>query len=387
MPALRRGDAAGETIPPVDPAGEYRALAKEIDAAVRAVLKSGQFIGGSEVAAFEAEFGAFLGVEHVVGVGNGTDALEIALTACGIGVGDRVAVPTFTFAATVEAIVRAGAAPLLIDVVDSNLTIDVQALAAQLRAGEPIKAVIPVHLYGHPADLEALLALCAEHEILVIEDAAQAHGARCQIGGSRRRVGGLGIAGCFSFYPTKNLGAAGDGGAIVTNDATIAQTVRWIANHGDAGKYEHTLANGRNSRLDAIQAAILRIKLGHLDDWNTSRRRIAATYTSRLGDMPDSNARLPSERAGAESVFHQYAIRVAERDRIHQKLRQHNIVAGVHYPRAIHQQPGFQKFVRDGAEYPIAEQAAREVLCLPIYPLMKDAAVDRVVEALIATES
>jgi len=368
-------------IPPVDPAGEYKALAREIDAAVKRVLASGQFIGGSEISDFEAELAAFVGAEHVVGVGNGTDALEIALGACGIAPGDRVAVPAFTFAATVEAVVRVGATPVLVDVLDSNLTIDTQALAARLRDGDPIKAVIPVHLYGHPADMESLLELRADRPLVIVEDAAQSHGARCQVGGSRRRVGAIGDAGCFSFYPTKNLGAAGDAGAVATNHKAIAKKARLIANHGDVSKYEHTLADGRNSRLDAIQAAILRIKLRHLDQWNAARRRIAATYTNELTELA---ARLPAERAGAESVFHQYTIRIADRDAVQARLRECEIVAGIHYPRAIHQQPGFAQFADEGASYPVAEAAAAEVLCLPIYPLMKDRDVTRVIEALLA---
>lgn len=366
-------------IPPVDPAAEYAALRDEIDAAVAEVLASGQFIGGPHVADFEAEFAAFLGVEHVVSVANGTDALEIALTACGVTAGDIVAVPAFTFAATVEALVRAGATPLLIDIAEDDFAIDVRALTAALRDGDRVRAVLPVHLYGHPADMETLLALRAEHGFALIEDAAQAHGARCQIDGARRRIGGLGDAACFSFYPTKNLGAAGDAGAIATNSVEIARTARLIANHGDISKYEHALADGRNSRLDALQAAILRIKLRRLDEWNEARRRIAATYAAGLAD---ANLRLPRERAGAESVFHQFTVRVADRDRVQRELREHGIAAGIHYPRAIHQQPGFAHFAAPGATYPIAEQAAAEVLCLPMYPLMRAEDVQTVIAAL-----
>ncbi len=369
-------------IPPVDPAGEYRALQKEIDAALRDVLSSGQFIGGAEVAAFEQELAAFIETDHVVGVGNGTDALEIALVACGVECGDTVAVPAFTFAATVEAVVRVGAVPLLLDIVDSDFAIDVQALAEHLRAGTDIKAVIPVHLYGHPANMEALLGLREQHGLIVIEDAAQAHGARCQIGGERKRVGSLGDAACFSFYPTKNLGGAGDGGAIATADNEIARKARLIATHGDASKYEHVLADGRNSRLDAIQAAILRIKLRHLDEWNSARRRIAALYTAGLAS---TGAALPRERPGAESVFHQYAIRVEDRDRVQAELRERDIIAGIHYPRAIHQHPGFARFAKNPDDFPNARKAAREVLCLPIFPLMTTEQAEAVIDAAVAT--
>jgi dTDP-4-amino-4,6-dideoxygalactose transaminase len=300
-------------IPPVDPAGEYAALRGEIDAALREVLTSGQFVGGPQLAAFEAEFAAFLETGHAVGVANGTDAIEIALAACGVGAGDVVAVPAFTFAATVEAVVRTGATPLLIDVAEDDFAIDVPLLAQRLRGGATVRAVLPVHLYGHPADMEALLALRDEYGFALIEDAAQAHGARCQIEGERRRVGSIGDAACFSFYPTKNLGAAGDAGAITTGSDTVARTARLIANHGDVSKYEHALADGRNSRLDALQAAILRVKLRRLDEWNQARRRIAAAYGSGL---VGARLRLPRERPGAESVFHQYTVRVAERDRV-----------------------------------------------------------------------
>lgn len=367
-------------IAPVDPAGEYRVLATEIDDAVRGVLSSGQFVAGAEVAAFEREFADYVDTAHVVGVGNGTDALEIALAACGVECGDSVAVPAFTFAATVEAVVRVGATPLLIDIVDSDFAIDVRALAERLAKGAKVKAVIPVHLYGHPADMEALLELRERYGLTVIEDAAQSHGARCRIAGESRRVGGLGDAACFSFYPTKNLGAAGDGGAIATSNAEIAARARLIANHGDASKYEHVLADGRNSRLDAIQAAILRIKLRRLDEWNDARRRIAGSYTANLAPAAVG---LPKVRAGAESVYHQFAVRVSERDRTQAVLRELGVAAGVHYPRAIHQQPGFARFAESGESYPCAERAAAEILCLPIYPLMTDETREAVERALV----
>lgn len=366
-------------IPPVDPAGEYAALRDEIDAALRDVFASGQFIGGPQVAAFEDELAAFVGATHAVGVANGTDALEIALAACGVGDGDLVAVPAFTFAATVEAVVRAGATPLLVDIGEEDFAIDVAALAARLQRGPGIRAVLPVHLYGHPADMQALLALRRQHGFALVEDAAQAHGARCTIDGQPRRVGGIGDVTCFSFYPTKNLGAAGDAGAITTGDETIARAARLIANHGDVAKYEHTLADGRNSRLDALQAAILRIKLRRLDEWNAARRRIAAAYDAGLAGAA---LRLPRQRPGAECVFHQYTVRVADRDRVQSELRGRGIVAGVHYPRAIHQQPGFARFAENDG-YPVATRAAAEVLCLPIFPLMKEADTQAVIAALL----
>ncbi len=352
----------------MNPAAEYQSLKDEIDDALRRVLTSGRFIGGPEVEGFESELATFVDADHVVGVGNGTDALEIALAACGIGAGHNVAVPAFTFAATIEAVVRCGATPLILDVADRDLTIDVGTLGAALRDGLAIDAVIPVHLYGQPAEMEALLGLRAEHGFKIVEDAAQAQGARCRLNGRLARVGALGDAGCFSFYPTKNLAAAGDAGAIATNDPAIAARARLIANHGDASKYEHVLSDGRNSRLDAIQAAILRIKLRHLDTWNDNRRRIAALYSERLADS-GLDSRLPSERSGSECVFHQYALRLGERDRVLEALHESGVAAAVHYPRALHQQQGFASYAPQ-SRLPVSEDAAGSVLCLPIHPLM-----------------
>ena len=364
------------SVPLLDLAAEVRALRDEIDTALRRVIDAAAFIGGAEVAAFERELAAFLGVAHVVGVANGTDALEIALQAAGVGPGDTVAVPAFTFAATVEAVVRAGARPLLIDVDEADLTIDAAALATALHR-QRVRAVLPVHLYGQPADMDVLTAAARAHDALVIEDAAQAHGARGTVAGRVVRAGALGDAGCFSFYPTKNLGAMGDGGALCSNDERFAATARLIAHHGDAGKYEHVRADGRNSRLDALQAAVLRVKLPHLERWNERRRAIARRYDEGLADLP---LRLPRPRAGTTCVFHQYTVRTPRRDAVAAALRVRSIATGIHYPRAIHQQPGFRSLAGD--PLPVAEAAARQVLCLPMSPHLSDAAVDEVIAAL-----
>jgi len=363
------------SVPLLDLGAEYRALRVAIDAALRRVVDSCGFIGGPEVAAFEAELAAYLGTRHVVAVANGTDALEISLQAAGVGAGDIVAVPAFTFAATVEAVVRVGARPLLIDVDDSDLDIDVDALAMALQTHD-IRAVLPVHLYGQPADMAALLPLAAAHGALVIEDAAQAHGAVCAGG---RRAGTVGRVGCFSFYPTKNLGAMGDGGALCSDDDALAATARLIANHGEAAKYEHVRPDGRNSRLDALQAAVLRVKLPHLDVWNERRRALAARYDELLADLP---LQRPLQRDQTRCVYHQYTVRVARRDEVAAALRERGIATGIHYPRALHQQPGFP-FAAAG-ELRVATTAAREVLCLPMSPHLADAAIDEVATALRA---
>jgi dTDP-4-amino-4,6-dideoxygalactose transaminase len=364
-------------IPLVDLAAEYRRLRGEIDAAVARVIDAAAFIGGEEVRAFEREFGAFIGARHVVGVGNGTDALELTLQALGVGPGDHVATVAWTFAAPLEAIVRTGATPVLIDCSD-DYTIDVAAVAAAL-AQQPAKAIIAVHLYGHPADLDALQTVARAHGAALIEDAAQAHGASCMVNGEQRRVGAIGDAGCFSFYPTKNLGAMGDAGAVATNRDDLADRVRLLANHGERGKYDHAIGNGRNSRLDAIQAAALRVKLPHLEAWNRARRGVAARYAGALAGLP---LRLPIERPGAESVYHQYVVRLADRERVHTALAARGIGTSVHYPRALHQQRGFEHLGYPPGSLPVAERCAAEVLSLPMSPFVTPAQIEEVAAAL-----
>ena len=361
-------------VPVVDLSQQYGELKAELDAAIARVIASSAYIGGADVAGFERELAAYLGVRHVVGVANGTDALELALQAVGIGGGDSVLTVPFTFAGTLEAIVRVGATPVLADISPDDFTLDADA-AARVFATQPIKAVIPVHLYGHPADLDRLLPLAERHGAAVIEDAAQAHGAWCTVAGERRRVGSVGHLACFSFYPTKNLGAMGDAGAVATDRADLAERVRLLARHGECGKYRHVVANGRNSRLDGIQAAVLRVKLAHLDRWNTARRRVAARYRQRLAGLP---LRLPEERAGVESVYHQYVIRVADRDAVRDALARLGIGTAVHYPLALHQQEGFAQLGYPRGAFPVAEGCAAEVLSLPMFPQMNEADVDYV---------
>lgn len=363
-------------VPILDLAAEYRSLRAEVDAAVARVVDRTAFVGGEDVQRFEAEFAAYLGAPHAIGVGNGSDAIELALQGLGIGAGDAVLTVPFTFAATVEAIVRSGASPLFVDIGD-DFTIDVDAAAALLQA-RPVKAIIAVHLYGQPADLDRLLPLARRHGVALIEDAAQAHGAWCTVAGQRRRAGTIGDAGCFSFYPTKNLGAMGDAGAVVTTRDDLAARVRLIANHGDRSKYEHVIPDGRNSRLDALQAAVLRVKLPHLDAWNRARRAAAARYTAALADLPIA---LPGERAGVEHVYHQYAVRSRQRDALQRALTARGIGTGIHYPRPLHLQEGYRHLGHAAGAFPASERAAAEVLSLPMSPFLTAAQSDEVVAA------
>jgi dTDP-4-amino-4,6-dideoxygalactose transaminase len=276
--------------------------------------------------------------------------------------------------------VRSGATPLLVDIGD-DFTLDIDAAAAVLAA-KKVKAIIAVHLYGHPADLARLLPLARAHGAAVVEDAAQAHGATCLVDGRRQRVGSLGDVGCFSFYPTKNLGAMGDAGAVVSQRQDLAERMRLIANHGEQTKYEHLIPDGRNSRLDALQAAVLRIKLPHLDAWNAARRAVAARYQSGLAGLPIA---LPRVRDGVEPVWHQYAVRSLQRTDLQRRLTERGIGTGIHYPKPLHLQPGYASLgYRDGA-FPVAEAAAREVLSLPMSPFLSDAQVDEVIAAVRAS--
>lgn len=366
-------------VPILDLAAEYRSLRAAIDAAVARVVDRTAFVGGAEVSGFEAEFATYLGARHALGVANGSDAIEIALQALGVGPGDTVLTVPFTFAATVEAIVRCGARPWFVDIAD-DFTIDVDATERALR-DQAVTAIIAVHLYGQPADLDRLLPLAQRHGAALIEDAAQAHGAWCTVGGERRRAGTVGDAGCFSFYPTKNLGAMGDAGAVVTNRDDLADRMRLIANHGDRSKYEHVIPDGRNSRLDALQAAVLRIKLPHLDAWNAARRAAAARYAAALAGLP---LVLPSERAGIEHVYHQYAVRSPRRDALQRALAERQIGTGIHYPRPLHLQEGYRHLGWTAGAFPASEAAAAEVLSLPMSPFLTAEQVDEIAAAIHA---
>ncbi|MBN1658845.1 MAG: DegT/DnrJ/EryC1/StrS family aminotransferase [Anaerolineae bacterium] len=364
-----------DRIPLADLQREYNALRPEIDAAVGRVLARGWFVLGEEGEAFEQAWAAYCGVAWAVGVGNGTDAIELALRAAGIGGGDEVIVPALTATFTALAVSAAGATPVPADVDPQRFTLAPAAFEAAITPRTA--AVVPVHLYGCPAEMEPILAIARQHRLFVLEDAAQAHGARYR----GQRVGGLADAAAFSFYPSKNLGAYGDAGAVVTGDADLAERVRMLRHGGQRTTYQHEIM-GTNSRLDEIQAAILRAKLGHLDAWNARRRAIAQRYAAGLASLP--GLALPSVPAEVEHVFHLYVVRTPQRDALGSFLAQRGITAGVHYPRAVHEQGAYAHLGCAAGSCPHAEAAAREVLSLPIFPHLADAQVDLVVDAVQA---
>ncbi len=361
-----------ETIPFVDLKAAYRRLQPEIDAAVATVLESGWYILGAEVAAFEEAFARYLGLPHVVGVASGTDAVLLALRACGIGVGDEVITVSHTAVATVAAIELCGAIPRLVDVEPGTLTLDPQALAKAVTGRT--KAIIPVHLYGCPADMTPILTCAQEHGLAVIEDCAQAHGARY----AGRQVGTLGDAAAFSFYPTKNLGAMGDGGAVATSRADVAERLRLLRQYGWRERYISDVP-GLNSRLDELQAAILRVRLRHLDEENETRRRLAATYSDNLSGLP---LQLPAVRSGDRHVYHLYAIRTARREELRAHLRERGIGTAVHYPVPVHLQPAYARLGYGPGSLPVTEDAARSLLSLPLYPDLPADAPATVAEAI-----
>jgi len=366
-------------IPQTDPKAGYLAARDEIDAAVRRVLESGWYILGKEVEAFEAEFAAFVGPGmHAVGVANGTDALVLALRALGVGPGDGVVTVSHTAVATVAAVELAGAVPVLADI-DACHGLDPQRFADALAAAPvPVKAVIPVHLYGQPADLTPILETARSRGIAVLEDCSQAHGAA--IGG--RRVGTFGDVAAYSLYPTKNLGALGDGGVLATGDARLAERLRMLREYGWRQRYVSEIA-GTNTRLDEMQAAILRAKLRRLAADDARRRAIADAYDAALAGLP---AEPPRRRPGTTHVFHQYVVRRPDRDAVRAALQARGIGTGIHYPVPVHLQPAYAGRVALGpGGLPATEAAAREVFSLPMFPQLTDAQVARVADALRET--
>jgi dTDP-3-amino-3,4,6-trideoxy-alpha-D-glucose transaminase len=328
------------------------------------------------VAAFEQEFAAACEARHCVAVSTGTDALVLALRALGVRPGDRVIVPANTFVATVEAVSLVGAVPVLVDCDPLTRTISVEAVERELRASGAT-GIVAVHLYGHPADMDVLAGTAVAHGAWVVEDAAQAHLARYR----RARVGALGRIGCFSFYPSKNLGATGEGGAVTTNDAALADLVRALRHHGQREHNRHELV-GCNARLSEIAAAALRIKLRHLEGWTSERRRVAARYVHALEGA--RGIRLPYTAPWAEPVWHLFPVEVAHRDGVRARLREMGVATGVHYPAPIHLQPAYTHLGRGPSAFPEAERSAARVLSLPMYPELSDAQVDRVAEGLRA---
>jgi dTDP-4-amino-4,6-dideoxygalactose transaminase len=366
---------AAAAIPMVDLKAQRARLRPELDAALARVLDSTQFIGGEECAAFEAELAAACGVPHACGVGNGTDALTLALRAVGVGPGDEVVTVADTFFGTAEAILLVGARPMFVDVTAEAHTMDPGQVERALSART--RAIVPVHLYGHPAEMDAICAIGRRHGIPVIEDAAQAHGASWR----GVRAGALGDAACFSFYPSKNLGAYGDAGAVVSRDGDLVARVRRLANHGaGAARYDHVSA-GTNSRLDALQAAVLRVKLRHLDDWNRERRERVAAYHGALQGVA---ATLPQESPGACSAWHLYTIRAADRDGLQRHLASRGIASAIHYPVPLHLQPALAMLGGKPGDLPVTEILCREVLSLPLYPELPLAAIETIAAAVLA---
>jgi len=355
----------------IDLVTQYRTIQPEIDNAVRQVLESGQFVLGANVSALEHEVANYLGVKCAVGVASGTDALILSLRAMGIGSGDEVIVPTYTFFATAGAVVLVGATPVLVDIEADTYCVDVRQVAERITART--KAIIPVHLYGHPAEMKSLLALAEAHSLKLIEDNAQAFGAECD----GRKTGSLGDAGCLSFFPSKNLGAFGDGGMVVTNDGEVAERVRMLRTHGWRRKYFPEVI-GTNSRLDELQAAILRVKLRYVDRWNERRRDLARQYTQQLSSL---SIAVPKEHPQARSVYHLYIIRVKERERVRRFLQAEGIASAVYYPQPLHLTEPFRNQYKPG-DFPVAEQASEETLALPLYPEMSSEQVDEVVKVM-----
>jgi len=359
-----------QPIPMVDLQAQYARIKGEVDAAVARVIESAHFIKGEDCALFEREFAAYCGAAHAVGVANGTDALVVALRAYGVAAGDEVVTVANTFIATGEAILLNGARPVFVDVDPATFTMDASLVEKAITPRT--KVILPVHLYGHPADMGPINAVAARHGIPVLEDAAQAHGAETE----GRRAGTLGHAACFSFYPGKNLGAYGDAGCVVTNDREFAARVRQIANHGGgANKYDNVVV-GMNSRLDSVQAAVLRVKLGHLEQWNAERRERVRAYAEALADVP--GIVVPRERAGARSAWHLFTVRATDRDGLQKQLAAQGISTAVHYPRPIHLQPAMAAAGGRPGDLPVSERLSREVLSLPLYPELPLDALARV---------
>jgi dTDP-4-amino-4,6-dideoxygalactose transaminase len=361
-------------IPLVDLKSQYRSIKNEIDGAIQDVLNQTDFIGGIAVGEFERAFADFCGVKHVVGVANGTDAIHLTLRACGIGNGDEVITAVNTFIATSEAITAAGAKPVFVDNDSVTYTIDVSKIEEKITSRT--RAIIPVHLYGQPADMEPIERIAGKHNLIIIEDAAQAHGAIYK----GRKVGSFGKATCFSFYPGKNLGAYGDAGAIATNDEEFGNHVRMLANHGRLEKYVHKL-EGYNSRLDTLQAAILSVKLAHLKEWTLLRQR----HASRLTELLRGNEQIatPEIREDSTHVFHLYVVRIDKREEIQKKMKVKGIATGIHYPIPLHLQPAYRHLHHHQGDFPVAERFAPQILSLPLYPELTDPQLQYIATTLI----
>jgi dTDP-4-amino-4,6-dideoxygalactose transaminase len=364
-------------IPFLDLKAQYASIKDDIQSAIGRVLESTQFVLGPEVAAFEEEFAAYSGAHYGVAVNSGTSALHLALLAAGVGPGDEVITIPFTFVATVQAIRYTGAVPVFVDIDPATFTMDPAKLEAAITPRT--KVILPVHLYGHSADMDPIVACARRHGLTVIEDACQAHGARYK----NRPVGSLGDFACFSFYPGKNLGAYGEGGIVVTSDPARAKQMRMLRDWGQEQRYHH-LHQGFNYRMEGLQGAILRVKLRHLEAWTESRRDNAARYNARL---VGSQVETPYARPDCRHVYHVYAVRTDEREDLQARLQAEGVQTGLHYPIPVHMQPAHRDLGYHEGQFPESERAAREVLSLPMYPELTDAQIDTVAAAVRAYEA
>jgi dTDP-4-amino-4,6-dideoxygalactose transaminase len=372
---------------------QHEGIRNEIDAVIRDIIDHSSFTGGSYVSNFEQEFASYLGVREVVAVANGTDAIWLALLAAKIGSKDAVITVPNTFIGTVEAITRTGAYPLLVDIDLATFHMDVHALQRFLngkcirlddgrvihrRTGRRVAAILPVHLYGLSVEMGKLLEIAELFDLPVIEEASHAHGAQYRLNGEWKKVGTMGLAAGFSFYPVKNLGAMGDGGAVATNDSELALRLRWLRNHGSSEKYIHLFPEGWTSKLDSMQAAILSIKLKHLDKWNASRREVAGHYRKALTGLPLD---LPFEPENTKHVYHHFVIRTPHREDLRRELTRRGIGVGIHYPIPLHLQQAYQSFGLRPGSLPYSELSAKTVLSLPMYPGLKTDQVERIGQA------
>jgi dTDP-4-amino-4,6-dideoxygalactose transaminase len=360
-------------VPFLDLKTQYRQIEGELKPILEEIMANGAFIGGPQVSAFEEEFAAFCGGGHCVGLNSGTDALRFALMAAGVGTGDEVITVPHTFIATTEAISQAGAVPVFVDIEPATCTMDVAQIARRITSNT--RAIVPVHLYGQPADMDPILEIARKHQLAVIEDACQAHGALYK----GRLAGSMGAAGCFSFYPGKNLGAFGDAGAVVTADANMAQTMRMLREHGQSRKYYHDM-EGYTGRLDAIQAAVLRLKLRRLADWNRARRANAAQYTQHLAGVP--GVTVVTEAAYAQSVYHLYVILVDDRDGLQTFLTEKGVGTNLHYPLPLHLQKAYAHRGFKKGDFPVSERTAARLLSLPMFAELTPPQIEYVVECI-----
>jgi dTDP-4-amino-4,6-dideoxygalactose transaminase len=363
---------ANVKVPYLDLKAQYQSIKPEIDAAISRVLESCQFVLGPEVAGFEQEFAAYCGAAECIALNSGTSALHLALLAAGVGPGDEVITVPFTFVASVAAVTYTGARPMLIDIDPRSFTMDPAAIEAAITPRT--KVILPVHLYGQSADMDPIMEVARRHQLIVIEDAAQAHGAKYK----GRPVGSIGDMGCFSFYPGKNLGAYGEGGAVTTNNEEHARTVRTLRDWGQDRKYHHVL-RGFNYRMEGFQGAILRVKLRHLEAWTEARRSVVGQYNNRLADC---GIQTPTEMPWGRHVYHVYTLRTEDRDGLNASLQVEGIQTGIHYPVPVHLQPAYSDLGYGRGAFPRSEEAARQVLSLPLYPELSPEAVAEVAGAV-----